>query len=561
MPWKEIQPVGSVFVISDPRLANLNIRSRYHLLYLLGLTLILYFSALGARDFWAPVEPRYAEISRVMFAKGEWIVPTINGEIYTDKPIVYFWLVLIASKIAGVVNEWTVRLPVAVAGVGLVWTTYRVGRDFYGTRVGLIAASVLATSMRVIWEARWAHIDIVFCLFFLLTIYFGARSLLKKGARNVILLAYLFMGLATLSKGLIGVVLPVLSLAAFVIVRRDWRMIVDAKLTRGIIMFLLLVAPWLYLVNSATDGQWLSDFIFVHHVQRYTHGIGHRQPFYYYFTTLPVDFLPWTVFAIPAAVAYFPYRQLTERPVSMLFFLSFAVIFLFFSVSATKRDLYLLPLLPSLALLVGNYIDDLARGQLRQSALYRWLTEGFFALIAVSGLVLPLTAWILRRDAFWITLPVATVLGMAGILTAILIRQGRPVKAVAACSLLIAAATICAALWVFPYLEAFNSRRPFSLLIKNTVASTAPLYIYADTMNDFNFYTEREVIPVLFSRQEVADVLRQTKHGYMLIKARDFNRLSLFGAESIVAEDRVGSTSWKLIDLRSEPGIRAGIRN
>jgi 4-amino-4-deoxy-L-arabinose transferase-like glycosyltransferase len=144
LPWKEIQPVGSVLVISDPRLATLNIRSRYHLLYLLGLTLILYFSALGARDFWAPVEPRYAEISRVMFAKGEWIVPTINGEIYTDKPIVYFWLVLIASKIAGVVNEWTVRLPVAVAGVGLVWTTYRVGRDFYGTRVGLIGASVLA---------------------------------------------------------------------------------------------------------------------------------------------------------------------------------------------------------------------------------------------------------------------------------------------------------------------------------------------------------------------------------------------------------------------------------
>ena len=101
-----------------------------------------------------------------MFAKVEWIVPTINGEIYTDKPILYFWLVLIASKTVGVVNEWTVRLPVAVACVGLVCTTYFVGRDFYGTRVGLIAASVLATSLRVIWEARWAHIDIIFCLFF-----------------------------------------------------------------------------------------------------------------------------------------------------------------------------------------------------------------------------------------------------------------------------------------------------------------------------------------------------------------------------------------------------------
>jgi hypothetical protein len=114
----------------------------------------------------------------------------------------------------------------------------------------------------------------------------------------------------------------------------------------------------------------------------------------------------------------------------------------------------------------------------------------------------------------------------------VFIRQERPVKAVAACSSLITATTICAALWVFPYLEAFKSRRPFSLLVKNTVAPAAPLYIYVDTMNDFNFYTEREVIPVLFTRQEVADVLRQSNDGYILIKAGDFNRLALFGAEA-----------------------------
>ena len=167
----------------------------------------------------------------------------------------------------------------------------------------------------------------------------------------------------------------------------------------------------------------------------------------------------------------------------MFFFLCFAVIFLFFSASDTKRDLYLLPLLPSLALIRGNYTDDLARNQLHQSALFRWMSEGFFASIAVGGLVLPLMSWILRKDAFWISLPLAVVLTIGGILTAISIKQGRPVKAVAACASLMTAATVCAALWVFPYLEKFKSRRPFSLLIKNSVAPTAPLCIYADTMN------------------------------------------------------------------------------
>jgi 4-amino-4-deoxy-L-arabinose transferase-like glycosyltransferase len=180
----------------------------------------LYFPFLGARDFWAPVEPRYGEIARVMFANGEWIVPTVNGDLYTDKPILYFWLVLLASKLAGAVSEWTVRLPASLGGVGMVLTTYYFGRDFFSARVGLIAAVVLATCVRVIWEARWAHIDALFCFLFTLSIYFGARALLRKGKPDEILLAYACMALATLAKGLIGVVLPGLLFSAYVLAAR-----------------------------------------------------------------------------------------------------------------------------------------------------------------------------------------------------------------------------------------------------------------------------------------------------------------------------------------------------
>lgn len=243
---------------------TMDTRSRNHLFYLLALALLLFFPGLGGRDLWAPVEPRYAEIARIMFIKGEWIVPTLNGELYTDKPILYFWLVLIASKLAGGVNESTLRLPAALAGVGFVLTTYFIGRDFFNPRVGSLAAAVLATSMRVIWEARWAHIDMVFGFFFVLTIYFGFRSLLGNGGKHEILLAYVFMGIAVLAKGLIGIVLPALLLLAFALVRRDWSIIVNAKLPLGIPIFLLVVAPWFYLVNNATDGNWLADlFTFI----------------------------------------------------------------------------------------------------------------------------------------------------------------------------------------------------------------------------------------------------------------------------------------------------------
>jgi 4-amino-4-deoxy-L-arabinose transferase-like glycosyltransferase len=122
------------------------------------LSSLLFFFALGSRDFWAPVEPRYAEIVRVMFAEGEWIVPTVNGDAYTDKPMLFFWLALMASNLCGGVSEWTVRFPAALGGVGFILSTYFFGRDLFTPRIGFIAAAILATTMRVVWEARWAHV-------------------------------------------------------------------------------------------------------------------------------------------------------------------------------------------------------------------------------------------------------------------------------------------------------------------------------------------------------------------------------------------------------------------
>jgi 4-amino-4-deoxy-L-arabinose transferase-like glycosyltransferase len=527
----------------------LDTRGRSHLFYLLSLTLLLFFTGLGARDLWAPVEPRYAEIARIMFVKGEWIVPRVNGELYTDKPILYFWLVLIASKLAGGVSEWTVRLPAALAGIGFILATYFIGRDFFSPRVGFIAATVLATSMRVIWEARWAHIDMVLGFFFILTIYFGARSLLGQRKKHEILLAYVFMGLAVLAKGLIGIVLPALLLGAFALIRRDWNIIINAKLPLGIPLFLLVVAPWFYLVNNSTDGKWLADFIYVHHIQRYVDGDGHRQPFYYYLTTLPVDFLPWTVFAISAVFAYFPYRQLKQQPIPQLLALWFVVVFLFFSISDSKRDLYLLPLLPSVALLVGNYIDDLAEGRLGESTLYQWMGQLFFGAVAAIGLALPIAAWIVRRETFWISLPAAVVFASGGILAVVFIRKRRPLKAVTTVTLLITLATVCLSIGILPYVDQFKSRRPFSTEVKKIVPATATLYIYDDTMHNFNFYTEREIIPVLSSQGEVLEVFRQSGNRYILIDDPHLKTLNIFGRDQIVATQSIGTTTWNLVNF------------
>jgi len=485
-----------------------------------------------------------------MFARNEWIVPTVNGDLYTDKPILYFWLVLLASKFAGAVNEWTVRLPAALGGIGLVLTTHYFGRDFFSSRIGFFSAVILTTCMRVIWESRWAHIDALFCFFFALSVYFGARSLLGKGGANEILLAYVFMALATLAKGLIGVVLPGILFVAYVGARREWRLIGAARIHLGIALFLIVAAPWFYLVNQATDGKWLANFIYIHHLQRYTAGAGHRQPFYYYLTTLPVDFMPWTVFAIAALYARRDLRKAWADPVAQFFLLWFLVVFVFFTLSDTKRDLYLMPLLPPLALLVGNYFDALAAGRLPPDALYRWLASSYFGLIAIAGLAIPVAAWFARRDAFGATLPASAVLAIGGFGVARFIRQRRPTATLAAVSGMMTATLLAAALWIFPYLERFKSPRHFALQVRKLVPVAAPLYIYADTMNDFNYYLERAVIPILSSPEAVDALLARKQNGYMLVKERDLKRVPSLSREWIIASDADSTSTWYLIALR-----------
>ena len=526
----------------------MNLRNNYSL-SLFSLTLFLFFFALGARDFWAPVEPRYAEIVRVMFAKDQWIVPTVNGALYTDKPILFFWLALLGAKIFGAVNEWTVRLPAALGGVGFVFGTYLLGRDFFTPRAGWIAGAVLATSMRVLWEARWAHVDTLFCAAFVFAVYFIVRALFQQSRPHEVLWAYPFMALAVLTKGLIGVVLPGLLFVASMLARRDWRLIFRLKLQLGVPLFFLVAAPWFFLVARATENRWLADFIYIHHIQRYTAGAGHRQPIYYYLTTLPADFLPWTIFLVPALAAFRPWRWRWTEPTTQFFVLWFFSVFLFFTLSNTKRDLYLLPLMPTLALCVGKYFDDLASGKIAGNALYKWTTIGFFALVMLAGIAAAPAAWLIQRNALVPALVAAAPLlfGAASVLWNL--RRGRPLAVTNSIIFMMALTVIGAALWIMPYLERFKSPRSFAQQINERVSASVPVYIYADTMNDFNFYAQREAMPVLTSPPAVDALLARNERAYLLVRERDLRRLPRLSPSWIVASEARNNAAWHLFEI------------
>jgi 4-amino-4-deoxy-L-arabinose transferase-like glycosyltransferase len=235
------------------------------------------------------------------------------------------------------------------------------------------------------------------------------------------------------------------------------------------------------------------------------------------------------------------------------FLLWFLTVFIFFTVSDTKLDLYLLPLLPTLALLVANYLDDLESRMISSSAVFIWLTGIFFSLVALAGLMLPIGAWIARPAAFWPILPSSVVLAVGGSVTISLLRRRRPLAAAVSVSAMMMLAIIAAALWLFPYLEQFKSHRQFSSEIKRIVPSTAPLYVYADSMNDFNFYTEREEIPVLSTAAQIETLRAGPEKSYLLVKERDLRRLPELPRAWFIASRSVGSTKWNLLEISSQP--------
>jgi 4-amino-4-deoxy-L-arabinose transferase-like glycosyltransferase len=306
-------------------------------------------------------------------------------------------------------------------------------------------------------------------------------------------------------------------------------------------------------VSRATGGTWLKEFIYLHHVQRYTDGLGHREPFYYYLTTLPVDFLPWTLFAIPALLLWRPGKKWLREPVPLFFTLWFLVIFLFFTASDTKRDLYLLPLVPAVSLFTALYLDDLFTGRRAQHRWERVLNLLFFGLVAAACIALPFGTWQLRRDAFWISVPVAASLGAAA-LTAVYCawrRLMQPFFWSVAATMVIGVVTASTA--VLPYLDRYKSPRPFSLAVNRRIPPGAPLYVYADTMNDYNFYMKREVMPIIPARRSGEDGLT-TREGFLLIRDRDLERLRPFGQVNIVLEQPVGGKTWYLIALPMNAG-------
>jgi len=347
-------------------------RSRVLSRIILALTVLaalaLWFGGLEYRKLADPDEGRYAEIPREMVQSGDWVTPRLDGVKYFEKPPLQYWITSIAYSEFGV-SEWSTRLWPAFAGLLGIVLTWLTARSLFGARAGLYAAVILGSSMYYVVFAQIATLDMGLTLFMsaaLFTFVLAMRS--PPGSRRetaLMLACWAAMAAAVLSKGLVGVVLPGLTLIVYSALRRDvspWRRLHPVK---GSALFSALCAPWF--VKVATANPEFSRFFFVHeHFERFTSTVHHRPgPFWYFIPILLVGLLPWTWLAGEGLVSAWRRRTRSEEfSAETLLILWAATVFLFFSVSGSKLPAYVLPAVPAIALLAGAHTASLSGRQI-----------------------------------------------------------------------------------------------------------------------------------------------------------------------------------------------------
>jgi len=321
---------------------------------------IAFFQFLGRLPLTGTDESRYLEIPREMIERGDFVTPTLNYVKYFEKPPLHYWLNAISSLVFGQ-TPFAARFTGALFGVLGVLLTYHIGRKLYGRRAGFLSAVVLGTSVGVVVQARVNITDtpLTFCLCSALGAFLLAS---REGERHKGVyyhLFYVFMALAVLAKGLIGIVVPGFIICGYLVLSGRWRLLKEMRLLTGIPLLLAVCAPWFVLVSLRNPE--FPYFFFIHeHFERYLTKVhGRYQPPWYYLPILIGCMLPWSFFLPNALVrAWVQWRR--EKDDAILFISLWGLLILgFFSLSDSKLIPYILPVYPAFALLVGGLIDDL----------------------------------------------------------------------------------------------------------------------------------------------------------------------------------------------------------
>jgi 4-amino-4-deoxy-L-arabinose transferase-like glycosyltransferase len=363
-------------------------------------------------------EPRYAQIAHEMLVRfdsaptlkerlGACVTPYLYGRPWLEKPALYYWRAMFLFQDFGV-HDWSARLPSATFAFIMVGLIYLHMRRF---RPGghLDAALITVACAGIMGFARGASTDMQMAAPLAIGLL-GWYAWYETGSKFWLYDIYFFTGLATLAKGPVAPFLAFVIILAFAFLRKEWNILYRSLWWPGVALYFAMVLPWFIAVQHQ-NPTFFREFFFEHNLERFaTDRYQHNQPFWYYFAVMLLALMPWAVVAVRAlvdgiqtSVAEWRLRHsrvgkpLPTRPGDAFpeFLVLWALIpVVFFSFSQSKLPGYILPAIPPITILTGDYLF-----RHRTPGLNRWILLGHAALCGATTMAILLLPWFVVHGA------------------------------------------------------------------------------------------------------------------------------------------------------------------
>jgi 4-amino-4-deoxy-L-arabinose transferase-like glycosyltransferase len=527
-------------------------------------------------------EPRYAQIAREMLAAhnldcsavharvlpysprpqdlrdsyaclmGGTVTPILYGKPWLEKPALYYWRTMSFYKEFGV-SDWAARLPSASGALAMIILAFLHLRRF---RPGghLDAALIMVSCVAIVAFARGASTDMQLAAPFSIGML-GWYAWYETGKKFWLFDLYFFGAAATLAKGPVAPFLALCIIILFVGLRREWSALRRTIWIPGILLYLLMVLPW-YIAVQRRNPTFVREFFYEHNIERYTSNLyQHHQPFYFYLIVLVLGMMPWTALALRALIdgllismAEWKTRHNPRRyighvragdafPEFLVLWALFPIVF--FSFSGSKLPGYILPAIPPLAILTGDYLF-----RIRRAGIPEWLLNAHAVLAGFLTFVLLLCPQYMvyqriipaPRTFVW-----AAVAGIATAVLVIAVVRRFGVERIRLVTMLPLAALLWFLLGVNgPLLDLNYSARPLAREIAQAVPDTSPVAEYGvrrDLVYGLAFYRNQNIIDASHGLPREAHVLviptRDAAQLTTLLQGRIYQQLFLYETQGL----------------------------
>lgn len=521
-----------------------------HLALLAAFSAFLFGVNLGGFGLLDPDEPFYSLTAKEMLQRGDPSTPVIFGHPQFEKPIFFYWVLYASFALFGV-SEWSARLGPCLAGILGVLLVYVWGRVlFRRPAVAFAAAAILAASAEYVVVSRIVLTDVFLCLFVTGALACFSLGYFRQERRAAAWIGlFVFCALGFLTKGILGALLPFLSIVSFLALSGELALLREFPWAGGLAVFAGIGLPWYALMTARFGPEFLSNFFVHENVRRFFVAEHARfDRFYFYPAGFLAGFFPWT-FAVPFAAAYAWSRARSKGRGRGLLFLavSFAVIFVFFMTARSKLLSYIFPAFPLAALFTARWGYALYRAMRLGARPSRALLGSASLVLGAAPAVLAAGAYLYGRTeeipleggALFFSLTAVPLYGAA-----LVFLFRRRAAAAFACVL---AATAAFSLTAFGFLlpradasfasrrmaeasEKYMPREPGLLVGSKTLVRGMAYYLGHDRMavltDDPNgaFYTKHS-IPFLSTRED----LEELPHGdfplYLFLQPKQFGFL------------------------------------